>query len=63
MVKQHNYENGCFTDEIGNIFDKNGNILEEIGTDKDFDRYSIEVQNGEGYYSTDGKFVRYRNDD
>lgn len=36
---------------------------EEQGTDQDFDKYAIEVQNGDGYYNTEGKFIRYRDPD
>lgn len=35
----------------------------EYGTDADFDRYSVEVQNGEGYYNEDGKYVSYHKND
>lgn len=59
MAKVHIYDDGSYTDEHGNYFDKNGSILAEAGTDEDFDRYSIEVQNEQGYYNSNGKFVRY----
>lgn len=36
---------------------------EEEGTDKDFDRYAIEVMNGNGYYNSEGKFIRYKGGD
>lgn len=39
------------------------NMQEEEGTDRDFDRYAIEVMNGDGYYNSEGKFIRYRGDD
>lgn len=47
---------------IGGYFDKNGKLVvcEEYGlTDADTDKYSVEVQNGNGYYDTNGKFVRF----
>ena len=31
----------------------------ENGTDADFDRYAVQVQNGEGYYDECGKFHYY----
>ena len=31
----------------------------EKGTDADFDRYSVQVQNGEGFYDESGKFHYY----
>lgn len=63
MGKAHVYEDGSYTDEIGNYFDKNGSILAEVGTDADFDRYSVEVQNGDGYYDSNGHFQRYAHAD
>ena len=59
MGKAHIYDDGSYTDEIGNYFDKDGTLLAEVGTDEDFDRYSVEVQNGDGYYNSNGRFVRY----
>lgn len=59
MGKLHVYDDGSYEDELGNYFDKNGHILAEVGTDAYFDRYSIEVQNGDGYYDSSGKFRRY----
>lgn len=47
---------------IGGYFDTNGNLVvcEEYGlSDADTDKYSVEVQNGDGYYDTNGKFVRF----
>lgn len=40
----------------------NGSCVQEPGTDADFDRYAVEVQNGDGYYNSEGKFVRYFKD-
>lgn len=31
----------------------------EPGSDADFDRYSVEVQNGDGYYDNNGRFHRF----
>lgn len=49
---------------IGGYFDSNGDLIvcEEYGSDEDFDRHSTDVQNGEGYYNTEGKFVRFKGD-
>lgn len=41
----------------------NGSCVAEPGTDADFDRYSTEVQNGEGYYNDSGKYVSYKSAD
>ena len=48
-------------DGIGGYFDENGKLVvcEEYGTDADFDRYSVEVQNGDGYYNEDGWYVSF----
>ena len=62
MKKLHVYEDGSYETESG-YFDKNGSLLAEYGTDADFDRYAVEVQNGDGYYASDGHFVRYRDCD
>lgn len=45
---------------VGGYFDDNGDfvVCEEYGSDADLDRYAVEVQNGEGYYDSTGKFVR-----
>lgn len=50
-------------DDIGGYYDDNGNFVccWENGTDEDFDRYSVQVQNGEGYYDETGTYRRYRN--
>lgn len=52
-------------DQIGGYFDEDGHLIvcEEYGTDADFDRYFVEVQNGLGFYDSDGKFVRYKDVD
>lgn len=48
-------------DDCGGYYDKDGNFIlcEEYGTDADFDRYAVDVQNGNGYYNSDGKYVSY----
>ena len=48
-------------DGIGGYFDENGKLVvcEEYGTDADFDRYAVEVQNGDGYYNEDGWYVSF----
>lgn len=49
-------------DYIGGYFDQNGDLVvcEEYGlTDADTDKYAVELQNGDGYYSEYGKYVSY----
>lgn len=41
----------------------NGSLVEEAGTDADFDTHSIDVQNGEGYYDCTGKYISYSKGD
>lgn len=46
---------------LGGYYD-NGKFIvcEEYGlTDSDIDRFAVEVQNGEGYYNSEGKYVSY----
>lgn len=48
---------------IGGYFNQNGNLVvcEEYGlSDADTDMYSVEVQNGDGYYNLNGKYVSFR---
>ena len=33
----------------------------DTGTDEDFDKYAVQVQNGEGYYDAAGTFHYYEN--
>ena len=49
---------------IGGYFDDDGKLVvcEEYGTDADFDRYSVQVQNGDGYYDSTGKYRSYNMD-
>lgn len=47
---------------IGGYFNENGELVvcEEYGlSDEDTDKYSIEVQNGNGYYDKTGKYIKY----
>ena len=48
--------------QISGYFDENGHLVvcEEYGTDEELGRYSVEVQNGDGYYDSTGKFRRYK---
>lgn len=48
---------------IGGYFNQNGNLVvcEEYGlSDADTYMYSVEVQNGDGYYNLNGKYVSFR---
>lgn len=48
---------------IGGYFNQNGNLVvcEEYGlSDADTDMYSVEVQNCDGYYNLNGKYVSFR---
>lgn len=47
---------------VGGYFAEDGHLIvcEEYGlSDADTDKYSVEVQNGEGYYDDDGKYRRF----
>lgn len=47
---------------IGGYFNQNGDLVvcEEYGfTDSDTDKYSVEVQNGNGFYNDFGKYVSF----
>lgn len=33
------------------------------GTDEQLDKYAVEVMNGDGYYNSEGSFIRYRDPD
>lgn len=49
-------------ENIGGYFNQDGELVvcEEYGlTDADIDKYSVEVQNGYGYYSEYGKYVSF----
>lgn len=50
---------------IGGYFNQNGDLVicEEYGlTDADIDKYAVLVQNGDGYYNSEGRFVRFRDE-
>lgn len=49
-------------EHVGGFFDEDGVLVvcEEFGlTDADTDKYSVEVQNGLGYYDDDGWYHSY----
>ena len=51
---------------FGGYYDDNGHfvVCEEYGlTDTDTDKYAVEVMNGDGYYNSEGRFVRFRDDE
>lgn len=51
--------------DLGGYYDENGKFIvcEEYGlTDEDMDKYSVQVQNGEGFYNSQGKYVSYNLD-
>jgi hypothetical protein len=43
---------------IGGYFNQNGNLVicEEYVTDADSDKHAVSVQNGNGYYNSQGRF-------
>lgn len=52
-------------DYVGGFFGADGYLIvyEEYGlSDADMDKYAVEVQNGEGYYNDNGKYVSYGKD-
>lgn len=58
-----------YIDEDGHLIEEgdgwlfvDGECVQEPGTDADFDRYAVEVQNGDGYYDAAGKFRWFKND-
>lgn len=47
---------------VGGYFNQNGELVvcEEYGlSDADTDKYSVEVQNGNGFYNEYGKYVSF----
>lgn len=47
---------------VGGYFNQNGELVvcEEYGlSDADIDKYSVEVQNGNGFYNEYGKYVSF----
>lgn len=59
MLRKYKDENGNIIEEGDGWLFINGSCIQEPGTDADFDRYSVDVQNGNGYYDNYGKFRRY----
>lgn len=46
---------------IGGYYNKNGDLVvcEEYGlSDEETDRHAVEIQNGDGYYDSDGRYVK-----
>lgn len=58
-MRKYKDDNGNLIEECDGWLFVNGSCVQEPGTDFDFDRYFVEVQNGDGYYNKDGKFIRY----
>lgn len=61
---EHENQLEYYDDEkVSGYYDDNGCFIvcEEYGTDEELGRYSVEVQNGDGYYDSTGKFRRYKN--
>lgn len=51
-------------DYIGGFIREDGTInvcVEKNLTDADIDAYSVQVQNGEGYYDNNGRYISYGN--
>ena len=49
-------------EHIGGYFNDNGDLVvcEEYGlTDRDTDNHAVEVQNGDGYYDSNGHYRSY----
>lgn len=59
MLKKYKDENGNVIEEGDGWLFVNESCVQEPGSDADFDRYSIEVQNGYGCYDDDGKYRSY----
>lgn len=57
-------EKGHYIEEYDNgyVF-VDGQCVQEPGTDADFDTYAAEVMNGDGYYDSNGHFVRFPDGD
>lgn len=50
---------------VGGYFAKDGHLVVcyEYGlSDADIDRYAVEIQNGDGYYDSSGKYRSYERD-
>lgn len=50
---------------VSGYLDENGKFIvcEEYGTDEQLGKYDIDVQNGNGYYNSDGQYIRFVNCD
>lgn len=51
--------------DVGGYYDEHGKFIvceEYGGTDLDFDTHAVDVQNGNGYYNSSGKYVPYSSD-
>lgn len=59
MLKKYEDEHGNIIEEDDGYIFVNGSCVQEPGTDADFDRYAVDIQNDDGYYDVDGKFRRY----
>lgn len=48
-------------EHIGGYYDEDGHleVCVEFGSDASFDKYALDVMNGNGYYDEDGIFRRY----
>lgn len=62
-MKDHEF---VMNGNLGGYYDDNGHfvVCEEYGlSDADLDRYSVQVQNGDGYYNSQGRYISYKNYD
>ena len=48
-------------ESIGGYYDESGRLIvvEEYGTDEEFDTHAVDVANGYGYYDENGRYVSY----
>ena len=47
---------------IAGYYDRNGDLVvcvEKSLTDADMDKYAVQVQNGDGYYDSNGRYRSY----
>lgn len=49
---------------VGGYFAEDGHLVVcyEYGSDESFDRYAVNVMNGDGYYDSSGKYRSYERD-
>ena len=61
-LERENQLEYCDDEKVSGYYDDNGHfgVCEEYGTDEELGRYSVEVQNGDGYYDSTGKFIGYK---